>query len=177
MPTIYSVRIHHKFNRFRFYLNFECFAIISRPLSVTVLFLGNAAESFVCRPEKSLGFVIITALFSCDTEYHYRHYYCMISIWKKKLLECKQNLRFGGDSAGPISLFLSLHLTDRLIVTWNGFNRRQASSLFLQLHFFLVIMLTSLYICAHSLSRAALSRRVISLCFGTEQARSDKCSF
>lgn len=80
MPTIYSVRIHHKFNRFRFYLNFECFAIISRPLSVTVLFLGNAAESFVCRPEKSLGFVMITALFSCDTEYHYRHYYCMISI-------------------------------------------------------------------------------------------------
>lgn len=96
---------------------------------------------------------------------------------EKKLLECKQNLRFGGDSAGPISVFLSLHLTDRLIVTWNGFNRRQASSLFLQLHFFLVIMLTSLYICAHSLSRAALSRRVISLCFGTEQARSDKCSF
>lgn len=120
--------------------------------------------------------VMIAALFSCDTEYHYRHYYCTISIRKQKALECKQTLRF--DSAGPISLFLSLHLTDRLIVTWNSFNSRQASSLFLQLYFFLyVIMLTSLYICAHSLSRAALSRRVISLRFGTEQARSDKCSF
>lgn len=117
MPTIYSVRIHHKFNRFRFYLNFKCFAIISCPLSLTVLFLGNAAQSFVCRPEKSLGFVKITALFSCDTEYHYRHYYCMISIRGKSSWNVNKNLRFGGDSAGPISLFLSLHLTDRLIVT------------------------------------------------------------
>lgn len=163
MPTIYSVRIHHKFNRFRFYLNFECFAIISRPLSVTVLFLGNAAESFVCRPEKITGFC------NDNSFVQLRHWISLQALLlhdfylEKKLLECKQNLRFGGDSAGPISLFLSLHLTDRLIVTWNGFNRRQASSLFLQLHFFLVIMLTSLYICAHSLSRAALSRSYFTL--------------
>lgn len=175
MPTIYSVKIPHKFNGFWFYLNFECFAIISRPLSETVLFLGNAAESFVCRPEKSLVLWWEQLCSAATLNIITGIIIARFLSGNKKALECKQTLRF--DSAGPISLFLSLHLTDRLIVTWNGFNRRQASSLFLQLYFFLVIMLTSLYICTHSLSRAALSRRVISLRFGTEKARSDKCSF